>query len=226
MMKDQILRAASLAAALAAVLMAGSCATSVSPGLTADPDVNHPITVAPVYRSMKLSFGTPAAGLTPADEARFEHFVDAYLKQGNGSVSVSVPKGPGSSAAIRYFGERLVAMGVPRSSIMVGTRTIADGDARIKLGFIGYKASTAPCGGWSDASSTYTNQPMSNFGCANQHNLAAMIRDPRDLVAPRGLGPSDATRRSTVMGKYETGKPTAAQKNADQTTKITTEASQ
>jgi pilus assembly protein CpaD len=53
-----------------------------------------------------------------------------------------------------------------------------------------------------------------------------MIRDPRDLVAPRGLGSSDATRRSTVMGQYEAGKPTAAQKNADQTTKITTEASQ
>jgi pilus assembly protein CpaD len=57
---------------------------------------------------------------------------------------------------------------------------------------------------------------MPDFGCSNQHNLAAMVSDPRDLITPRGMGPSDATRRETVIGTYEKAQSTAAQKSADQ----------
>lgn len=220
MMKKPLFRAASLAAALGAALMAGSCASPVPPGLTDNAELNHPIVVAPHYRSMDLSFATPAAGLMPSDEARFERFVSAYLRTGNGSISISVPKGADSAAALSYFGERLVAMGVPRSSILVGTRTLRDGDGRVELGFVGYQAHTDPCGGWSDASTTASNMPMANFGCATQHNLAAMVTDPRDLIEPRNMGPSDATRRSTVLGDYEAGKPTAATKTADQSSNV------
>lgn len=218
MKRDDIFRALSLAAAFAAVLSAGSCASPVNNGLvTADPDHNHPIAVAPTYRSLKLSFATPAAGLIPQDETRFDGFVGSYLARGNGAISISVPKGPGASEAIRYFGERLAKMGVPRSSILVGTRTLVDGDPRVELGYIGYQATTDRCGDWSaNLANTASNLPAPNFGCANQHNLAAMVADPRDLVAPRSMSPSDATRRSTVMDNYEKGTPTAATKTSDQ----------
>lgn len=220
MIRHDVLRAASLAGAFAAVLMAGSCASSDVAYYNAAR--NHPIVVAPTYRSLKLSFATPAAGLMPQDEVRFKAFVHAYLARGTGSVSISVPKGPGSSETIRYFGERLGKMGVPRSSILVGTHTLVDGDPRVTLGYIAYSAKVGPCGDWSaDASSTYSNLPMPNFGCATQHNTAVMVADPRDLVAPRPLGPSDATRRSVVIGKYENGQTTSAAKTSDQTTNTT-----
>jgi pilus assembly protein CpaD len=61
---------------------------------------------------------------------------------------------------------------------------------------------------------------MANFGCAVQHNLAAQIENPRDLVEPRALGTSDAMRRATVMNAYEKGTPTAAAKTADQSVAV------
>ena len=224
MNRNEILRSVSLAAAFAGVLMASSCVAPTGANLTPDPDANHPITVAPVYRTLKLSFATPAAGLLPQDEARFESFVAHYKARGNGSVSISVPKGPDSAAVVRYFGERLAAMGVPRSHILVGRHDIVDGDGRIALSYISYQASTDPCGDWSaDFTSTSRNEPYPNFGCSTQHNLAAMVEDPRDLLKPRTLGAGNAMRRTDVMEKYEQGVPTAATKTADQSAAITTQ---
>lgn len=210
--------AAALAAALAAVLTASSCASPVNDGsITADPERNHPIAVAPSFTSLKLSFAAPSSSLMPDDEARFAGFVRTYLAYGNGSISISAPKGTESSGAIRYFGERLAAMGVPPARILVGTYDAPEGDGRVELGYITYSAHTDACGDWSkNAGDTASNLPMPNFGCATQHNLAAMVSDPRDLAEPRELGPADAMRRSTVIGNYEKGQTTAAQKTADQ----------
>lgn len=222
MTRSKILHAASLATALASLLLASSCAMPTNGGaITADPDRNHPITVRPTFKDLKLSFATPASGLTPEAEARFIGFVQDYLARGNGSISISVPKGPGANAAIRYFGERMAHMGVPRSHILVATRELSHGDPRVVLGFITYKASTAPCGNWTaNVANTASNLPVSNFGCANQHNLAAMVADPRDLLRLRKLGSGDATRRSTVIHNYEDGKPTAATKTGDQSVNV------
>jgi len=221
MNRNEILRTLSLAAAFASVLMASSCAVP-SGNLTADPQKNHPIAVTPVYRTLKLSFATPSAGLLPQDEARFDSFVANYKERGNGSVSISVPKGPESSAVVRYFGERLAKMGIPRSQILVGTHDIVDGDGRVSLSYISYQASTDQCGNWTaDITRTAANQVYPNFGCSTQHNIAAMVSDPRDLLQPRTMGPSDAMRRTEVMQKYEQGVPTAAAKTADQTASTT-----
>jgi len=205
-------------AALIAVLMAGSCAAPVNDGTVfSDPEANHPITTAPSYRSILLSFSVSAAGLTADDEARFESFVQAYSSRGNGAITISAPQGPGAADMFHYFGERLAQMGVERSRILVGTHDVVNDDARVELGYVTYVASTANCGDWSEnVADTASNLPSPNFGCSVQQNIAAMVADPRDLVAPRGMDPADATRRTTVMGKYEKGDPTAATKTQDQ----------
>ena len=202
-------------AALAAVLLAGSCAAPTNDDVRfADPAASHPITVQPDYRAVKVSFPDGAAGLMPEDSAQLDGLVHDYMQSGNGAISVSVPDGPDSSRAISYFGERLVDMGVPRSRILVGARPLADGDRRVEISFVSYVAHTEPCGDWSaDASETASNLPMPNFGCAVQHNVAAMVANPRDLDQPRGLGAADATRRAAVMGHYEKGEATQADKH-------------
>src|SRR5262249_49669927 len=133
---------------------------------------------------------------------------------------VTAPAGPAAQQTLSYFGERLAAAGVPRSRIMVGTRN--DGDGRVELSYVGYVAHTDGCGDWSSqqASDTASNLTMENFGCAVQHNIAAQIANPRDLVDSPALGQSDAMRRATVMGAYEKGTPTAANKNADQSVAV------
>ena len=200
-------------AVLAATLLAGSC-TSEESRLSSDGAENHPILVEPTNQTLRLPFSAPEAGLLPEDAARLEAFVDAYTREGNGAISVSAPEGPDSRAALSYFGERLVQLGVPRSRILVGTREVGGEDRRIEISFIGYGAHTEACGDWStDLTETAANDTAPNFGCAQQQNLAAMVDNPRDILGPQDAGASDATRRGDVMGKYEKGVLTQADKN-------------
>ncbi len=202
-------------AAIGAVLLAGSCASPHDELSMADPAANHPISVEPHYSSIKLNFSAPEAGLLPDDAARFDAFVADYLSRGSGSISVSAPQGAGSTTALSYFGARLFALGVPRSRILVGTRD--DADARVEIGYIAYAAKTDPCGDWSDnVAMTYDNRTARNFGCAVQHNIAAQVADPRDLIEMRPTDPSDAARRGQVLDNYEKGKVTAAEKSNEQ----------
>jgi pilus assembly protein CpaD len=205
-------------ASVAAVLLAGSCAAPFNDGsVVADGLANHPITVAPHFQSIRVAFSDASAGLTPEDGAQFNGFVEDYLSRGDGSISVNAPRGPNSTAALTWFGEHLARMGVPRGRILVGTRDTADGDGRVEIGYIVYAARTDRCGDWShDAHDDSGNLPMPDFGCAVQHNVAAMVADPRDLVAPRGMDAGDATRRETVVGTYEQAKSTSSQKTQDQ----------
>ncbi|MBV9572001.1 MAG: CpaD family pilus assembly protein [Alphaproteobacteria bacterium] len=204
-------------AALAAVLLAGSCAAPGDNDMvvkTIDPARLHPITVEPNYRSVRVSFAGHGTGLMPEDAAKLDRVAEDYLSRGNGSVNISVPEGGDSSDAISFFGERLARLGVPRSRILVGTHPVEDGDRRVEIGFMAYEAHTAPCGNWSeDIADTQTNLPRMDFGCSVQQNIAAMVANPRDLDESRQLDDAgDAVRRATVLGHYEKGEVTQADK--------------
>jgi pilus assembly protein CpaD len=204
-------------ASLAAVLLAGSCAQPGdinAPLASFSPTENYPITVEPGSQSLRVSYAGPGVGLSPGESAAFDDFVAQYLAHGSGAISISVPQGAAEQTEISYFGERLFAMGVDRSRILVGTHDVANGDGRIEVNFVEYKAQTKPCGDWSvDVGEDAENTSMPNFGCAVQHNIAAMVADPRDLVATRPMSASDANRRETVMGHYEKGEITQADKH-------------
>lgn len=207
-------------ASLAAVLLAGSCAQPGdigAPLASYSPTDNYPITVLPGSQTLHVSYTGPAQGLSPSDSALFNAFIAQYVAHGSGAVSVSVPRGAGEQAEITYFGERLFAMGIDRARILVGTHDVANGDGRVEVNFVEYKAETKPCGDWSvDVAEDAENTPMPNFGCAVQQNIAAMVSDPRDLVAPRPMSAADAQRRATVMTNYDKGTPTAAQQTSQQ----------
>jgi pilus assembly protein CpaD len=210
------------ALSLAAILLAGSCAAPSNDGTVfADGLRNHPITVAPHYETVRLAFSDAAAGLSPEDGTKLAGFVEDYLSRGDGAISVSAPSGPASSTALAYFGEHLAQMGVPRTRILVGTHDSANGDTRVEIGYIVYSARTDTCGNWTqDAGDTASNLPMPDFGCSVQHNVAAMVANPRDLMTPQGLGAGDATRRQTVIDTYEKAQATASQKSSDQSANL------
>lgn len=199
--------------AFLAVLVAGSCSSEVAT-FSSDGAENHPIVVEPSTNVVKLPFSAPEAGLMPEDSARFENFVDAYMNGGNGAISISAASGPDSSEAIAYFGERLAEMGVPRSRILVGTHDVTNGDKRVELSFVGLAAHVEACGNWSqNLAETNSNATAPDLGCSVQHNIAAMVSDPRDLVEARTLDQqSDQTQRNGVMNKYEQGKVFTADK--------------
>ena len=61
--------------------------------------------------------------------------------------------------------------------------------------------------------SSKENKQYHNLGCASQNNLAAMIANPADLLAPRGMSEIDAARRATVIDNYRQGNQTNAADN-------------
>jgi pilus assembly protein CpaD len=214
-------------ASFLAVLLAGSCQefnTDDQPTtLWEDGETNHPITAEPTYRALKLP---DSETLSSADAANLTAFVDDYMARGNGAISVSVPASAYSSRVITAFGERLADMGVPRSHILVGVQNLSGAEGRVEVGYMSFEAHTAPCGDWSEnASLTFENTPMPNYGCAVQHNIAAQLADPRDLEQSRGLGSPDATQRMQVFNKYEQGQTTQSQKTSAQSAAVSDVAS-
>jgi len=212
MKPEYILRAA----ALSAVLMAGSCSTTDPNSVVwEDGARNHPIMVEPSYRDLKVQFTGGADGMNSDDAIKFENFLADYRVHGNGSLGISVPNGSASRAAITYFGERAAATGISRDKILVSTRDVANGDTRVDISYIAYSARTQACGDWSENESfTLDNTTPKRFGCSVQQNIAAMVADPRDLLGPGRMGPVDTNRRATVMEKYQKGETTQAVKRS------------
>jgi pilus assembly protein CpaD len=102
---------------------------------------------------------------------------------------------------------------VSKDHILVATHDAPDGDQRVEINYVSYEAHTDKCGDWSEnLGYTADNLVPKNFGCAVQQNIAAQLADPRDLLAPRTMEDASAVRRATVMGNYETGKITSADK--------------
>jgi pilus assembly protein CpaD len=206
---------------LAAVITAGSCSAR-SDGdkmIFDDPVANHPILVQPSSQSLKVNVSP--AGVAPADAARLDAFVDGYQTHGNGKIVISAPSGALANAEMAALADHINAMGVSRDQILMASRDTAPGDAQVELNYVSYQASTAQCGDWSeDLAFTLDNKTAANLGCAVQHNIAAQVADPRDLMGPRAMGGADADRRATVITNYEKGAPTAATKTADQSSAI------
>jgi pilus assembly protein CpaD len=82
------------------------------------------------------------------------------------------------------------------------------------------------CGQWGEDLGTSINsvynKPHFNHACATQHNLAAMIKNPNDLIEPRREGDSDARRRQTVITKYREGSDPSIRWNIDDRNRVST----
>jgi len=194
-------------------LSAAACAAPFNgPEESSDWRDTHRISVA--ARMEALTVRTIAPG--SADAAKLAAFARGYLNRGSGAVSVSASRSAGPRAASDVAAQ-LAAHGVPGSRILVGTATDPDVEPVVEISYVGYGATVAPCGDWHvSVTNTASNMAPPNFGCATQHNIAAMVANPRDFLAPSELGPRDAARRATVLEKYRKGEATPAAKTSEQ----------
>jgi pilus assembly protein CpaD len=202
-------------AALAAFALA-ACANPVNgPEDALSVQDRFPIAVEPHMEMVRLPFNAARGGLDQESSADLERFARDYLDNGSGALAISGSRR--NPDAVRTVADRLVALGVPRDRILLGNPDNVDTGDDVRLSFIRYEAHASACGDWSvNLSSTSANKVSPNFGCASQHNLAAMVADPRDLVSPKPLDPNDAQRRLTVLEKYRKGETTVTTKAAEQ----------
>ena len=206
-------------AALAALVLA-ACAYPVNgPEDAISVEPLYTITVEPHMEMVRLPFNAARGGLDQTGAADLERFARDYIDNGSGALAIDGSRR--NPDAPRAVADRLATLGVPRDRILIGNPDNADSGDDVRLSYIRYQAHAEDCGDWStNLGYTSANKVSPNFGCATQHNLAAMVADPRDLVSPKPLDPNDAQRRLTVLEKYRKGETTVTTKAAEQSGSI------
>jgi pilus assembly protein CpaD len=216
-------------AVLGAVLAACSSPMANGPQHAMLVEQKFPISVEPQMSSIGVRVDPGLQRLDPADIARVEAFAERWKERGNGAVTVSAPQGSpnqrAGEAALMQTVSILTKSGVPAHMI---SRTgypasAAPGEPPVTLSFMSLSAVAIDCStlGWPEnLGQSSRNVPWSNFGCATQSNLAAMISNPRDLTEPQPMGDADLERRKMVLEKYRKGEPTQTKRAANESGRV------
>ncbi|MCY0149200.1 CpaD family pilus assembly lipoprotein [Hoeflea sp. G2-23] len=171
---------------------------------------SHPIIVSEQERTVDIPVATGDRNLTIAMREIVRGAAINYRSSASGAIRIMVPVGSTNSGAASVLSRQVAGVlrkeGVPGDRILTSPYQVSSPDdaAPIRIAFLAITASTGKCGRWPDdlLANTSENRNYANFGCASQSNLAAQIANPGDLIAPRGMTPIDAERRSTVIESY------------------------
>ena len=177
----------------------------------------HPITVTKgtvkmqvPSRSSRMSAAHEDAVIRFAQQAKAHQAGTVYVKRPSGRVSADVVAG--------RVTQLLASEGI---STRVMRHTTYSGHGPVIVSYSRHFASTNECGNWSDnLAVTNENVLPANYGCAGQHNLAALVANPKDLVTPRTSTAPDAQRRSQLFTDYRTPKSTATASEGDDQIKV------
>jgi pilus assembly protein CpaD len=215
-----------LAAALLAFSVTG-CRSLEDPGAhvagftLVDATQRHPIMVSQQPTTTVVHVARGSEGLSPGQKAQVSGFLQHYraTDAGNSKLIISVPSGtPNESAAVYAVADirRMIASyGFAESNVAIEPYNEGRGaNAPVRLSYLRYVADPPQCGLWpTNLADDRRNLPYPNLGCAQQHNLAAQIANPADLLGPRTMDPSDPERRAVVFDKYRQGVTTRSERD-------------
>lgn len=194
-----------------------------------DPEQRHPIMVSQEPAVLNLRVPRGSQGLTPSQRAEVIDFTSRYRAgdAGNSRLVVSVPSGSANEvaaiSAAEDVRELLFDGGFSESAVSV--EAYHDGGSAhppVRIAYMRYVAKGPDCGNdWSqNLARDSRNIGHPNFGCANQHNLAAQIVNPADLLGPRTMGDRYSDRRDAVMEAWTKGKTTGSEKSQDERLRV------
>lgn len=169
----------------------------------------HPIEVA--SGTVRLEVATRGR-LGAGQEDAIVRFAQEASAKGVNQVIVQRPRGgTAADATAGRVTNILIGHGVAPQTI-VHERYASGKGAPVILSYRSAFAVTNECGDWSDnLTHTGLNEPPVNFGCAQQHNIAAVVANPQDFVTPRTMTASDPMRRYKMFIDYRKPKPTATE---------------
>jgi len=154
-----------------------------------------------------LDVATYGGTLALPEQRRVSGWFDALDLRYGDRVSVDDPSGSGATreavAALAARHGLLVSDDAP-----VTTGEIAPGNARIVV--TRSVAAVPECPDWHAKSDTnLNNATYSNYGCAVNSNMAAMVADPEHLLhGARGSGETVVMSSSKAIDSYREAKPT------------------
>ncbi len=172
----------------------------------------HPIIIDEKERTLDIPVARDASGLTPASGGAVDGVARGFRRSAAGAVTILLPDKSPNEAAARKVGSAVAARlrenGVPSDRIRFFSYDASNhgNSAPVRLSYQAVAAKVENCGKWpKDLTEVSENKQYHNFGCASQNNLAAVIANPSDLIAPRGMSDVDAARRGVVIDEYRQG---------------------
>jgi pilus assembly protein CpaD len=207
--------------------MLGACTDTndelaVTARIPEDYRLRHPIVVQEADRSVVIFVGHARGGLSGSQRADVIGLARVWVSEATGAIVADVPvdtqNARAAASSFREIQALLIANGVPSRAISLhryhpdDLRTLPT----IRLSYPKIAAVAGPCGLWPEDLGPsikdrgyFDNRSYSNFGCAYQRNMAAMIDNPSDLVQPRAETPAYTIRRTEGFDKYRKGTATA-----------------
>ena len=173
----------------------------------------HPITIGEKEHTLDIPVGRSRAGvghaLPRASQQAVAGFAQGYARNPSSTMRVMMPTGsPNAHVASALGSDILEALsngGVEpdRVEIMHYDASRHGATAPIRLSYHGIAADVHECGKWdADLTRQNDNRNYTNFGCATQRNLARIVANPADLLAPRGTAPIDGENRANKIRQY------------------------
>ncbi len=159
-----------------------------------------------------LDVGTGYDGMSSSDLARVQGWFES-LKVGYGDrVSVDLPAGSSGSAAR----DAIAGIAANYGLLLDTTPPVTEGEVApgtLRVIVSRSKATVPGCPDWSRKSDINMNEHnASNFGCATNTNLAAMVANPQDLVLGQSAtGATDPGTSGKAIKSYRDKKPTGEQ---------------
>lgn len=214
-----------LVKALTLIAAAAALAGCTTPSASTGPSIfNNKIQVAESIERLELYTRPNGLELSARDQVAVSQFLQSYGHRGNGPLYINIPNssgaGLGAQQAQAVIRQSLAGVGLGGAAIQTGEYQAAHGSpAPVVVSYRTLKTVPQDCRHQGDVSDTYTNQPYDNFGCFHAANLAAMIGDPRQLIAPYDMTIPDSQRRQTIYDKYIKGEnPASTQPDRQQVT--------
>lgn len=193
------------------LLSFGACATPEKSGPPLY--LKNPIQVTESVERLELYSRPDGMSLSARDQDAVGEFLNQYARFGDGPLYMNTPNRmtPGVSQTQNLVQSMMGQMGLRGAAMQQGQyRSAQNAPAPVVLSYRRLKAVPRDCSISEHLTGTYANQTYADFGCSQSANLAAMIEDPRQLIHPYGLAPSDMRRRMTVYDKYIKGENPAS----------------
>ncbi|HWW57692.1 MAG TPA: CpaD family pilus assembly protein [Sphingopyxis sp.] len=191
---------------LALATSLAACSTGTAYSNRGLDSVHQPVVRNSIYQ---FDLATANGDLAPSEQGRLQGWLDAMGVRYGDRIAIEDPSAYGAGAArstIRSMVERrglLLAADVP-----VTTGAVPQDHLRVVV--TRASAFVPGCPNWDSKSAINpVNATSSNYGCASNANLAAMVADPNDLIKGArndGSDPAAATRAiRTYREKPQTG---------------------
>ncbi|WP_374599829.1 CpaD family pilus assembly protein [Brevundimonas sp.] len=161
----------------------------------------------------RIALAVHDQGLSANQHQALRGLVSRFVSEQASILRIESPSGNDPAAAAQAYAMRdaMQAMGVPGDMIQVVGYDAPDARAPVLAGFETLRAHVPDCSAEPrNLGSRFSNLPTGGFGCAVTANMAAQIANPRDILTPRELQPSDSGRAAVVFALYRQGKQTAA----------------